>query len=120
MRTTTPNFMATPTQVVEKIKIKVSYYNPALGGINCYQFHNGECVSKMANGERWQDWINNGAIACPFEIDLEQKIHFDGNTYVCKDRGSKVVFDGEFYWIDILTDNPEYSFGDSFDAILLY
>lgn len=84
------------------IILKVSHYWPELGGVNCANFQDGECKSKMANGERWQDWVGV-AIACPKELEFGTKIKVDDRVWICKDRGSKIVKDGEAYWIDMLT-----------------
>jgi len=84
------------------IILKVSHYWPELGGVNCGNFQNGECTSKMANGERWQDWVGV-AMACPKELEFGTKIKIGERVWVCKDRGSKIVKDGEAYWVDMLT-----------------
>ena len=70
-------------------------------------------MSRMANGERWQDyWGKNNTIACPRELLFGTEIILDGHSYVCRDRGGAIVItaNGE-YWIDILDPNPPYPFG---------
>ena len=99
--------------------VKISHYNPALGGVNCLSFIDGECVSRMANGERWQDWMDK-AIACPVEIPFETKIMIGDEVWICKDRGGAIVFDGETYWIDQLTEIPKYRFGEVIEAYIIY
>lgn len=101
----------------EKILIKISHYNPFVGGVNCLTFVDGECISTMANGERWQDWMGK-AIACPHQLPFETRIVIDGKEWICKDRGNLIVFDSYAYWIDQLTENPEYDFGTLKEAIM--
>lgn len=98
--------------------MRISHYTPWVGGINCFNFVNGECVSKMSNGERWQDWMNK-AIACPPEIPFESKIIVDNIEWICKDRGGAITYDGYAYWIDQLTASPQYSYGQVVEAILI-
>ena len=100
----------------QNILVKISHYNPALGGVNCLNFVNGQCVSPMANGEDWRNWIDK-AIACPAELPFETKIVIDGKEWVCKDRGSAVVYDGTAFWVDMLTPTPEYSYGETVEAV---
>lgn len=97
--------------------VKISHYNPALGGVNCLTFINGECVSTMANGERWQDWMGK-AIACPVKLPFETRIVIEGKEWICKDRGGKIIGDADAYWIDQLTEIPEYEFGTIKEAIM--
>jgi hypothetical protein len=73
----------------------------------------------MSNGERWQDWINKNVIACPLELPFETKIKIDGEIYTCKDRGSAIVYDGNAYWVDVLTDNPKYRYGEIISARII-
>lgn len=98
----------------------MSHYEPAKGGVNCASFINGECVSRMANGERWQDyWGKNNTIACPKELPFGTEIILDGHSYTCRDRGGAInTLTGNIYWIDILTDNPPYSFGTVVQAYI--
>ena len=35
------------------IFVRISHYWPPLGGTNCLNYKNGECVSRMANGDRY-------------------------------------------------------------------
>lgn len=83
----------------------MSHYKPQLGGVNCANFVNGECISHLANGERWQDYYNQNVIACPFELEFGTKIEIQGVMYECKDRGGAIIADGETYWVDILGDS---------------
>jgi hypothetical protein len=108
-----------PTETVGKtILVKISHYEPAKGGVNCARFVDGECVSKMSSGLRWQDYMDY-AIACPSELEFGTKLIIDGRIWECLDRGGKIVFDGEYYWIDQLTENPKYSFGEIREATII-
>jgi len=95
----------------EPILLKISHYNPALGGVNCLTFVDGECISKMASGEEWQEWIDK-AIACPRELPFGTKIVVGKEEWICKDRGGAIVVDNGAYWIDQLTETPRYPFGE--------
>lgn len=75
-------------------------------------------MSKMSNGERWQDWMDK-AIACPFEIPFETKIVIEDREWICKDRGGAIYYDGYAYWVDQLTESPEYSFGEIVEAKMI-
>lgn len=97
----------------------MSHYNPALGGVNCANFVNGECISHLAGGGRWQDYMNKNVIACPQELNFGTKIVIDEKTYECRDRGGAVVYDGNAYWVDVLTDAPEYRYGEVVKALLV-
>ena len=90
-----------------------------MGGVNCGHFVNGVCTSHMANGERWQDFIGI-AIACPKEMAFGTKLIVANKTWICKDRGSKIVYgtDG-IPWIDFLEEHIEYRYGSIVDAILV-
>lgn len=102
------------------IQVKVSWYNPALGGPNCFRFVNGYCQSPLANGERWED--NYGiAIACPRVMPFGTIIEFGGKRGICKDRGGKIVQAGhKTYWIDQLLMSPEFAFGTQLVASVWY
>jgi hypothetical protein len=103
------------------IYVLVSHYNPGLGGVNCARFSNGECLSKMSNGERWQDyWGEYNTIACPFELPFGTVIRLDGNDFTCRDRGGAIVITYEgYYWIDILAERVPYSYGELREAYII-
>ena len=101
----------------QSIKVRISHYEPWLGGINCFNFVNGECLSKMSSGKRWQDYIDV-AIACPVELEFGTKIIIEGREWVCLDRGGAIIYQDGAYWIDELTYNPTHSFGAVVDAIM--
>lgn len=99
--------------------MKISHYDPALGGVNCARFINGECVSKMANGERWQDYYySNDTIACPSELPFDTVLVIFGKEYTCRDRGGAIVENGGVYWIDILGKDAIVPFGTIVDAYI--
>lgn len=70
----------------------------------------------MSSGEKWQDWMDK-AVACPFELEFGTKIVIDGKEWVCMDRGGAINKVGDVYWIDQLTENPQYTFGTVLEAI---
>lgn len=90
----------------EEHTIKYSWYWPPLCGKNCAKCVDGKCVSRMANGERWQDFIGY-AVACPPEWPFGTRVTLDGKTWVCKDRGGMIVGN----WVDFLTETPAYVYG---------
>ena len=95
---------------VTPITLRVSHYWPSLGGVNCAVFVDGECVSKMANGQPWQDHVEK-AIACPRELPFGTKIEVLGETWECMDRGGAIKKIGDTYWIDMLTPNARVPYG---------
>lgn len=90
--------------------VRVSHYSPKLGGPNCASFVNGICVSKMANGERWQDWMDV-ACACPPEWPFGTRVTLDGKTWICKDRGGAIKFKDGVPWVDLLQEVADYPYG---------
>jgi hypothetical protein len=105
----------------EQIQIRASHYDPSLGGVNCSRFVNGECVSRMANGERWQEFIDY-AIACPPEWEFGIKLIVDGKTWECKDRGGAIQIVDGIAWVDFLSSGTPftgYRYGAIFDAVLV-
>ena len=96
----TPVAQATGTPVYSVMMIfRYSYYNPKLGGINCFTWDASinDCVSPLANGE---DYHNNygASLACPpdialgtiFDVQLPPELK---GQWVCKDRGGAIVGD---------------------------
>ena len=93
----------TPIEKKNYITVKVSHYWPNLGGVNCLTFKNGECVSKMANGQTWQSGVDKNTIACPKELKFGTQIRILNEVYTCRDRGSAIVkTDENTYWVDML------------------
>lgn len=91
---------------------KISHYWPPLGGVNCAQFVGGKCVSKMASGLPWEEWVGRAA-ACPVELPFGTTIELPGGeTFYCLDRGGKVVTTaaGEL-WIDLLLESAPVPYG---------
>lgn len=72
----------------------------------------------MSSGLRWQDYMDY-AIACPIELEFGTKIMIGNKVWECLDRGSAIVYDGYVYWVDQLTANPEYEFGEVVEAIII-
>lgn len=91
-----------------------SWYNPALGGPNCARFINGVCVSRMASGLRWQDWMGAtpGAVACPPEFPFWTEIIFEGQRWYCLDRGGAIKTVDGIPWLDFLVTVPHAGFGE--------
>jgi len=100
------------------ITIRVSHYWPKLGGTNCSNFVNGECVSRMASGLRWQEYINY-AIACPPEWPFYTKLIVNEQEWICLDRGGAIQYVDGVPWVDFLTPNGFYPHGTIVDAILI-
>ena len=91
---------------------RMSHYWPPLGGVNCAQFVGGKCVSRMASGLPWEEWIGRAA-ACPVELPFGTVIELPGGeTFYCLDRGGKVVTTaaGEL-WIDLLVERAPVPYG---------
>lgn len=103
----------------DTILVKISHYDPSLGGVNCLNFKDGECLSKMASGLDWKDYYNV-AIACPPELELGTKIIIEGNEWTCLDRGEAIVKEGNVYWVDMLSKEPPYPFGTIMEAEAVY
>lgn len=100
------------------IQIRVSHYDPKLGGVNCSHFVNGQCLSHMATGLRWQDYMNY-AIACPPEWPFHTKLIVAGKTWECLDRGGKIQIVNGIGWVDFLQEKADYKYGEIVDAILI-
>ncbi len=86
------------------VQAKISHYWPPLGGPNCSNFRNGKCLSHMASGKKWQDWVDR-AVACPSSYPFGTKVYAFDQEWVCMDRGGKIVAEGGYVWLDFLT-NP--------------
>lgn len=110
----------TPYEKKNYITVKVSHYWPDLGGVNCLTFVNGSCVSKMANGQKWQSGIGKNIIACPKEFKFGTQIKILGKVYTCKDRGSAIVKTktGE-YWVDMLQKEAIVPYGAEYAGEIL-
>jgi hypothetical protein len=83
------------------IKVKVSFYYPPLGGINCDQINGIQDCLHLANGEEYYKWVGRG-MACPAEWPFGSQIELMGQVWECVDRGGAIVEDGGAYWVDLL------------------
>jgi hypothetical protein len=103
-----------PQEVVVRVeRVKVSHYDPSLLGVNCSNVVNGICVSHMASGKSWEEWMDKAA-ACPFEWDFGTRFRLpDGRIFECQDRGGAIRYgsDGRTF-VDLLTRDPGYKFGE--------
>lgn len=111
-------FIASFMMRVRNIDVAVSHYDPSLGGVNCSNFVNNECVSRMANGSDWRKWYEL-AIACPKELPFNTIVIVENRPWVCMDRGGKIIYENGVFWIDQLTKNPKYAFGSVVRAIII-
>ena len=110
---------AIPTTALLTIPVRISHYWPPLGGPNCSAFVNGECVSKMASGKRWQDWVDK-ACACPPEWSFGTTVTFNGATWTCMDRGGKIKYVDGIPWVDLLQEKASYPYGTIVDAAVVF
>lgn len=102
-----------------EIKAKLSWYWPPLLGPNCSIARDGRCVSRMASGQRWENWIDR-AVACPEEFPFGTIFVIDGKQWVCMDRGGAIVrIDKDTIWLDMLTRKPIYRYGSEVNAIVI-
>lgn len=101
------------------ITVKVSNYWPKLGGVNCSNFVNGACVSRMASGLPWQDYINSAA-ACPPEWPFHTQVMVNGQVWECLDRGGKIQIVDGVAWIDLLQEHADYPFGTLINAEVIF
>jgi hypothetical protein len=96
----------------EQRTARMSHYWPPLGGVNCAVFRDGQCVSRMASGLRWEDWVGRAA-ACPVELPFWTLVTLPGGEeFFCLDRGGKIVTTGDgALWIDLLVESAPVPFG---------
>lgn len=105
----------------ELVRVKVSHYWPPLGGVNCFRFVAGQCLSPTASGEPWQNWVGTGA-ACvrdwPFGTTFTLP---GGERFTCVDRGGaiKVGPDG-LPWVDLLVKVAPVPFGTPVDVRVVF
>jgi len=98
------------------LTVKYSHYWPAAGGVSCARYRDGECVSRTASGDRWQDWVDRGC-ACPPEWPIGTTVELDGHVWTCVDRGGGIRFDDEgLTYVDFLTAHAEYGHGQQIEA----
>ena len=100
----------------ELVTIKISRYDPQLGGTNCFRWGNGTCLSPMANGERWETNYEI-AIACPGAWPFGTLVEIGWRLWICKDRGGAIIENRPgVFWVDQLTTKTYYSFGTEMEA----
>lgn len=101
-----------PTRQVTPFR--ASHYDPALGGTNCSNFVNGKCISHMASGMHWEEYMD-WAIACdrhwPFwtVFVFTSPPEIAGKKWVCLDRGGAIVNDEGIEWVDFLHTNEGWN-----------
>ena len=95
----------------QNMRLRLSYYNPALGGTNCHPAnwkpatnpYGGVCRTALI-GEPWSTWVNIGA-ACAPDIPLRSRIYIEElkKAFICVDRGGAIqrLADGTQF-IDLL------------------
>lgn len=98
----------------------MSRYDPALGGVNCANFVDGKCISNMANGEGWEQYMNTGIVACPPEYPFGTIFVIEEVSYICKDRGGAIQVDDGLIWLDVLTNNPIYYYGEVVEGFIIF
>lgn len=100
----------------EVISARISHYWPPLGGPNCARFVGGVCVSNMASGKPWRDYVDV-ATACPKEFPFGTRFVVLGKEWVCLDRGGKVVRSRDgIIWLDLLTPHAPVPYGTILDV----
>ena len=102
-----------------RTKAKISWYWPPLLGPNCAVVRNDKCISRMASGQPWQNWVGR-AVACPKEYPFGTVFIIDGKRWVCLDRGEAVTrVNHNTIWLDMLIRKPVYKYGTIVDVIVL-
>ena len=86
--------------------LKVSWYDPDLGGINCMHPCN-----QMASGTIVTEWRYGKTAACVPEW-MYKRVVIDGlGTFDCLDTGGAIKEHPDFIWIDLLLHSPRVPFG---------
>lgn len=98
-----PVFMPPPPGAIA-VQAKISHYVPWFGGPNCANFKDGRCLSRMASGLPWQNFVSR-AVACPKDYPFWTRVYAFGQEWICLDRGGKIVREGSLIWLDFLA-NP--------------
>ena len=93
------------------VVIKISRYDPQLGGTNCFRWGNGTCLSNMSNGEDWR--VNYEiALACDQSWPYYTVVEIAGQLWWCKDHGGGIVESRPgVYWVDQLSKTGHYPHG---------
>jgi hypothetical protein len=115
--------MPAPAQPLagEVVTVKVSHYWPPLGGVNCFRFVAGQCLSPTASGDPWQNWAGTGA-ACVPEWPFRTVFTLPGGeSFTCVDRGGAIKTgpDGR-PWVDLLVKVPPVPFGTPVDVRVVF
>jgi hypothetical protein len=84
------------------VKLNVRSYNPFLGGLSCWLFKDGRCMSETASGVKWQSVMNISA-ACPYEWPFGTIVSNKFGYFICLDRGGMINCNSGVCFIDILT-----------------
>lgn len=103
-----------PPSAGSDIDIKLSWYWPPFGGINC----GGNC-ELMANGENWRGYVGR-SVACPLEFPFGTIFQVEGAFFMCRDRGGDIKIIDGVAWLDFLYPGspfPAYGFGQVLDAV---
>lgn len=87
-----------------EVQVRITHYWPPLGGLNCWIFQDGRCVSATASGIPWEMVVGIAA-ACPWEWRLGSAIVIEGRMWICLDRGS-MKCEGGVCQVDLLTESP--------------
>lgn len=88
------------------LPILVTWYDPALGGINC----DVDCTT-LADGLGWDEFDYGRSAAC-LPTMLGGYVTFGGMTYRCRDTGGGIEVEYDGYWqrwvmrVDIMSDEP--------------
>jgi hypothetical protein len=110
-----------PPAAGELRRVRLSHYWPPLGGVNCFRFVAGACLSPTASGEPWQAWVDRGA-ACPREWPFWTRLTLPGGEeFVCVDRGGKIVTGADgVAWVDLLVKVAPVPFGTVVEARVVW
>lgn len=74
----------------------------------------------MASGDRWEDHVGV-AVACPPEWEFGTRILVgsDRREWVCLDRGGAIRYIDGTPFVDFLTNDPQYKFGQIIEVELI-
>jgi hypothetical protein len=88
--------------------LKISWYDPDLGGINCM-----DPCDQMATGTKVEEWRYGRTAACvPEWTRARAVIVIPGlGRFDCLDTGGAIKEHGDFIWIDLLAHRPPVPFG---------
>jgi hypothetical protein len=90
-----------PPEDVQTVQIRVSYYWPRWGGINCDQVNGQDECAYTSTGQSVDMWEGHGA-ACVPEWPTGTLIWLDGNEYQCIDTGGAIQYQDGIPWVDFL------------------